>query len=135
MQFPSGTSWDIILENSGVTLDQMKAATGSVIDIDLFDNTKDGKTTIKDLVAAKKTVICYFSAGSREDWRDDAKNFNWPDDYGKNMTWKGENWVNVKSTNVRAIMKKRIEDAAKAGCHAIDPDNVDGFVSLFYRIT
>jgi hypothetical protein len=26
-------------------------------------------------------------------------------------------------------MKKRIEDAAKKGCDAIDPDNVDGFVS------
>jgi len=34
----------------------------------------------------------------------------------------------VKSANVRKIMKERIELAAKAGCHAVDPDNTDGFV-------
>jgi methyl coenzyme M reductase subunit D len=26
-------------------------------------------------------------------------------------------------------MKERIESAAKAGCHAVDPDNIDGYVS------
>ncbi|KAF2122022.1 glycoside hydrolase superfamily [Lophiotrema nucula] len=129
-------SWDIVLNKGSMTSKQLAAAKGDAIDIDLFDNTDDGQTTIKDLAAAGKKVICYFSAGSREDWRDDANQFVWPVDYGKNMTgsepgetWEGENWVNVTSPKVRSIMKARIELAAKSGCHAIDPDNVDGFSS------
>lgn len=44
--------------------------------------------------------------------------------------WAGENWVNVKSSKVRSIMENRIVRAAAAGCHAVDPDNVDGYVSI-----
>lgn len=69
-KFEKGTTWDIILDKSSVTLEQMKKAVGSVIDVDLFDNIDEGDN-IKQL-AQKKKVICYFSAGSREDWRDDA---------------------------------------------------------------
>ena len=121
--FPAGETWDIVLQSSGVSVSAMKAATGKAIDIDLFDNT----AAIKE-IAKTKQVICYFSAGSREDWRSDAGQFK-SGDYGQALDgWPGENWVNVKSTNVRAIMKKRIEAAAAAGCTAIDPDNVDGYV-------
>lgn len=136
-KFPKNTVFDIILEKSKVTLDQLKDFKyGTVIDIDLYDNISNGQTTIQDLKKAGKIVVCYFSAGSREDWRDDAKLWN-PSDYGKVLKksdkedWKGENWANVKSDNVRKIMKARIELAAKSGCQAVDPDNVDGFVSLF----
>lgn len=120
--FPKGTVWDIVLDSSSVTLSALKSASGTVIDIDMFDNV----SKIKEL-AKTKQVICYFSAGTREDWRDDADDFK-AANYGKAMEdWKGENWVDVKSTNVRAIMKKRIEFAAKNGCTAVDPDNVDGY--------
>ncbi|KAF2001360.1 glycoside hydrolase family 114 protein, partial [Amniculicola lignicola CBS 123094] len=97
-------------------------------DIDLDDNSEEGDTTIKDLAKTKK-IICYFSAGSVEDWRNDYPDFL-PEDIGQPMKdWPGEWWLNVNSPNVKAIMKKRIERAAKAGCHAVDPDNVDGYGS------
>jgi hypothetical protein len=41
-------------------------------DIDLFDAPQ---STIDSLHAAGKIVICYFSAGSFEDWRPDADLF------------------------------------------------------------
>ena len=127
--FPAGQSWDIILNKENVDLNNLAAtetAESSVIDIDLFDNDD---TTISALKEQGKQVICYFSAGSREDWRDDSSRFT-ASDYGQGLDgWKGENWVNVKSTNVRNIMKDRIALAAKKGCAAVDPDNVDGFVS------
>ena len=127
-KFASGTSWDIVLNDKSFDLAGLQAAKGDVLDIDLFDNTADGKTWIKELAKTKK-VICYFSAGSREDWRADKDDFT-SADYGKAMDgWEGENWLDVTSSNVRKIMKKRIEAAAAAGCHAVDPDNVDGFVS------
>jgi hypothetical protein len=134
--FIAGAWWDIILDDTA-TLDQMKEANGSVIDIDLFDNADKG--IIKDL-AKDKTVICYFSAGSKEEWRDDASEFQ-PGDTGAPLikdeddqtVWDNETWVNVKSESVRAIMKKRIEYAAESGCNAVDPDNVDGYVSTRSR--
>ena len=43
-----------------------------VWDIDLFDSET---SNIQALKTAGKIVICYFSAGTREDWRDDAKDF------------------------------------------------------------
>jgi hypothetical protein len=127
-KFASGTSWDIVLNKKNFDLAGLKAAKGDVLDIDLFDNTANGKNWIKELAKTKK-VICYFSAGSREDWRADAGDFK-AADYGKALDgWEGENWLDVTSSNVRKIMKKRIEAAAAAGCHAVDPDNTDGFVS------
>lgn len=128
--FPAGASWDIILNKGSTNLDDL-AGTASVgvtaIDIDLFDNEASTISALKD---QNKQVICYFSAGSREDWREDASKFK-ADDYGQGLEgWDGENWVNVKSENVRSIMKARIELAAQKGCTAVDPDNVDGFVRL-----
>ncbi|KAJ4357569.1 uncharacterized protein N0V89_002145 [Didymosphaeria variabile] len=125
--FPAGTSWDIILNKGDTNLDDLagtESAGVTAIDIDLFDNEA---STISALKNQDKQVICYFSAGSREDWREDADQFK-SDDYGQGLDgWEGENWVNVQSENVRSIMKTRIELAAQKGCTAVDPDNVDGF--------
>ncbi|KAF2873126.1 glycoside hydrolase superfamily [Massariosphaeria phaeospora] len=123
-QFPKGTSWDIVLNTKSLELSDFQKAPGTAIDIDLFDLSQP-TNRIAELAKTKK-VICYFSAGSREDWRPGAAQFR-PSDYGRNMIWKGENWVDVKSPRVREIMKARIELAAKSGCHAVDPDNVDGY--------
>ncbi|KAF2821213.1 hypothetical protein CC86DRAFT_470949 [Ophiobolus disseminans] len=127
-KFPAGTVWDIVLNSENTDLATLKKAPGTVIDIDLLDLTEAGDTTTIKELAKTKQVICYFSAGSRENWRKDAKDFG-SSDFGKPLgkEWPGENWVNVKSETARVIMKKRIEAAAKAGCSAIDPDNVDGF--------
>jgi hypothetical protein len=126
--FPAGQSWDILLAK-GDSIGNLKSAVDDsfqVLDIDLFDTDKQ---TIADLKSTKQ-VICYFSAGSKEGWRPDAKDFK-DGDTGKELDgWPDEVWVNVKSENVKNIMKKRIQKAKDAGCSAIDPDNVDGFVSI-----
>jgi hypothetical protein len=130
VKFPPGLVWDIVLDNQFASLDELKKANGSVIDIDLMDPIDSEDTTLISELARTKQVICYFSAGSRENWRNDADQFG-SNDYGQPLDpmWVGETWVNVKSDNVKAIMKSRIEKAAKAGCDAVDPDNVDGYVS------
>ena len=92
----------------------------AVWDIDLFDNQA---STIQTLKAAGKIVVCYFSAGTWEDWRDDAKDFP-AGDLGKVLPeWPNEKWIRTGSTKVRDIMAKRIKIAAEKGCDAIDPDN------------
>lgn len=95
-----------------------------VYDIDLFENSKTKITSLQD---QNKKVICYFSAGSYEDWRPDKENFT-ESDFGKPLDgWKGERWLDVNSANVRNIMISRIELAAKKNCDGIEPDNVDGY--------
>ncbi|OAG07288.1 family 114 glycoside hydrolase, partial [Paraphaeosphaeria sporulosa] len=70
--------------------------------------------------------VCYFSAGTYEPWRED-KGLFLPADKGKKMEEWDEYWLDLKSSNVKSIMEARIKRAAEAGCHAIDPDNIDGY--------
>lgn len=115
-----GSTWDYHLQN---TVKQINKKT-DIYDIDLFDNSAK---EIESLHDNKKKVICYFSAGSYEDWRSDSKLFK-KSDLGKPLDgWKGERWVNISSSNVRDIMRKRIKMAHDKKCDAIDPDNIDGY--------
>ncbi|KAL1986697.1 hypothetical protein VTN96DRAFT_5902 [Rasamsonia emersonii] len=95
-----------------------------VYDIDLFNNTV---STIQQLHALKRRVICYFSAGSYEDWRPDADQFK-SSDLGKTLQgWSDEKWLDIRSSNVRRIMTARLDLAREKGCDGVDPDNVDGY--------
>ncbi|KAH7149716.1 glycoside hydrolase superfamily [Dactylonectria estremocensis] len=122
-----GTSWQIILKYP-IALDDDStdglAPNVSIWDLDMYDNDE---TVFTALIEDGKHVICYFSAGSYEDWRDDADDFA-KADLGDDLDgWEGEKWLNISSPAVREIMKTRIKYAADKGCHAIDPDNVDGY--------
>lgn len=130
-----GATWQIILLkplklNKDGTAKNLKPNVG-IYDLDLYDNDAE---TFKALHKARKKVICYFSAGSWENWRDDKNQFK-KADLGKTMDgWPDEKWINLRSSNVRNIMKKRIKYAAQKGCDAIDPDNVDGYVSQTHMV-
>lgn len=97
-----------------------------VYNIDLEDNENNG--VITKLKNSGKTVVCYMSAGSYEEWRSDKRRFNKTRDLGNPLgSWPGEYYLNIKSSNVRNIMKSRINRAAAAGCDGIEPDNVDAY--------
>ncbi len=98
----------------------------SVYDIDLFDTSV---SQIADLQDAGFKVICYFSAGSYEDWRADAGSF--PNKVlGDTLDgWEDERWLNIASEAVRKIMYARLELAQQKGCDGVEPDNVDGYVN------
>jgi hypothetical protein len=76
---------------------------------------------------AGKTIICYFSAGSWEEWRDDAGLF--PDAALGNALegWEDERWLDITSAAVRDIMLDRLDFAAALGCDGVEPDNMDGY--------
>ena len=111
--------WQLLEEvNTGYDVD--------VYDIDLFDSDA---SLIADLQAEGKKVICYFSAGSSEDWRSDFDRFE-PDDIGKSLDgWEGECWLNICSTNVHEIMLDRLDLAVEKGCDGVEPDNMDGYTN------
>ncbi|TMW62435.1 hypothetical protein Poli38472_005053 [Pythium oligandrum] len=94
-----------------------------MFDLDLFDTSAD---TIAKLKSKGVKVVCYFSAGTYEDWREDKSKFT-KDMYGKNLPeWKGEYWVDTRNEKVREIVKTRMQLAKDKGCDGVDPDNVDG---------
>lgn len=95
-------------------------------DIDLFDSSTDLITRLKN---SGKKVICYFSAGSYENWRDDAGDFL-DTELGNNLDgWAGEKWLDIRSNNVHSIMEKRLALAADKGCDGVEPDNMDGYTN------
>ena len=116
-----GTTWQWQLTeaiDTGIDAD--------MYDIDLFEAPQ---TVIDTLHGAGRKVICYFSAGSREDWRPDADRFT-AAEIGKQLVgWPGENWIDIRSGNVRAVMKDRLDMAADKTCDGVEPDNVDGFAN------
>lgn len=120
-------SWQIILSNP-LELDTKNPESLTpdvdVWDIDMYTNSAEIIAAIQSL---GKKVICYFSAGSYEDYRPDSKQFKSEDKGSELDGWPGEYWLNLSSPNVRSIMAARIKYASEKGCDAIDPDNVDGF--------
>lgn len=116
----AGTTFQIVLQ--GALKDTSTDVTA--FDIDLIANDV---STIRNLHSKGRKVICYFSAGSYEDFRPDSKDFQ-ASDYGNPLDgWAGEWWLNTKSANVRKIMVARLDLAKSKGCDAVDPDNVDSY--------
>lgn len=111
-------TWHIQLDGTPKTPDVQ------VFDIDLFDTPA---SRIASLKSSGKFVICYFSAGSFEDWRPDKAQFP-AAAIGKPLDgWDGENWLDIRNAQVVAIMKARMDLAAQKGCSAVDFDNVDSY--------
>ena len=98
-----------------------------VYDIDLFDTNE---SLINELHNQGKIVICYFSAGSWEEWRSDADSFS-DEVKGNDLDgWEGEKWLDISNlTALAPIMKNRLDLAKAKGCDGVEPDNVDGYIN------
>ncbi len=96
-----------------------------IYDVDLYDTPKK---TIDQLHNEGKKVICYFSAGSYESWRDDASLFPRVA-LGKKMDGWDEQWLDIRNSKVKIIMQKRMDIAKEKRCDGVDPDNVDGYMN------
>ncbi|SFM86130.1 endo alpha-1,4 polygalactosaminidase [Nitrosomonas communis] len=95
-------------------------------DIDLFDSSPSLINTLK---ASGKKVICYFSAGSYEDFRADKDKFK-PEELGHPLIdWPDERWLDIRSHNVAEIMISRLNLALLKGCDGVEPDNVDAYAN------
>jgi hypothetical protein len=96
----------------------------AMYDIDLFEAPQ---AVIDELHGKGRTVICYFSAGSYEDWRPDKASFP-AEVIGKAMDgWPGESWLDVSNPKLQPVIKARLDLAAQKKCDGVEPDNVDGY--------
>ncbi len=95
-------------------------------DIDLFDSST---SLIASLKSDGKKVICYFSGGSYEDWRDDQSDF--PSELlGSELDgWEGERWLDISNEALAPIMRARLDLAVQKGCDGVEPDNMDGYAN------
>lgn len=96
-----------------------------VYNLDLFDTSP---SAIQQLHQRHIFVMCYFSAGSYEDWRPDASQFP-PVVLGNNMEgWQGEKWLDIRRIDLLApIMNARLDQVVQKRCDGVDPDNVNGY--------
>lgn len=97
----------------------------TMYDIDLFDTSQE---LIEQLHDDGRIVICYFSAGSYEDWRPDADKFPetiFGNDYDG---WEGEIWLDIRKLDlIQPIMLARLELAVEKDCDGVEPDNIASY--------
>lgn len=104
---------------------QLDMSVGAEVwDIDLFETDPE---VIGQLHRDGRYVICYFSAGTVEDWRPDVGGIN------KSIVglplddWPGEKWLDIRDEAALKLVESRLGMANQAGCDAVEPDNVDGY--------
>jgi hypothetical protein len=97
-----------------------------IYDIDLFDSNI---TLIQSLQNDGKKVICYFSAGSYENWRSDKDSFP-ASALGNTMDgWADEQWLDISNEELASVMRARLDLAVLKGCDGVEPDNMDGYTN------
>lgn len=116
-----GSSWQWQLSGALNT-----SYSADVYDVDLFDTSA---ARIAEIQATGRKVLCYFSAGSWENWRTDKDNFP-STTLGNNLDgWPGEKWLDIRASEIRQIMTLRLDLARQKKCDGIEPDNIDGFTN------
>jgi hypothetical protein len=120
---PKSLSWYWQLDGAIKTTGPQAGA--DAYDVDGFGTSA---ATVDQLHAAGHHTICYISAGTSENWRPDFGRFQASDQGSGVSGWAGENWLDTRSSNVRAIMASRVQDQCAAkGFDAVEFDNVDGY--------
>jgi len=117
-----GTRWQWQLSGSIDT-----SLNVDMYDVDLFETPQ---SVIDRLHADGKIVICYFSAGSYEPYRDDAELFA-PSVLGKKLDgYPDEKWLDIRQVvSLKPIMIGRMNLASSKNCDGVEPDNVDGYTN------
>ena len=117
----AGATWNIMLSD----VPKVSKADNQDYHIWDYDMAEAPKSTIDAFHAKGHPVICYFSAGTWEDYRADKNQFP-KASLGKVVDgWPHEKWVDIRNQGVRDLMTQRIATAQSKGCDGIDPDNVN----------
>jgi len=95
-----------------------------VVDLDI-DEQKD---MIASLSSQGHIILCYFSSGTLEPWRQDcqANKTAWQEAAVGQMTNWDEEWLDIRKFDLlKSLMMPRFQRAASQGCHGVEPDNID----------
>ena len=115
-----GTSWQIQLQGRVST-----AVPARVYDIDGADSPA---SLVRTLHRKRRKVICYFSAGTYENYREDRDRI--PESArGKTLAeWPDERWLDIRDVDaLRPVIESRLDDCRRKGFDGVDFDNVDAY--------
>ena len=110
---------------------QLSGEINTKYDVDLYDIDLETPQEIIDKLHSRGIkIICYFSAGSWEAFRDDANDFP-KEVLGKTLEgWEDEKWLDVSNYEKFAhIIEKRLDLAVQKKCDGVEPDNIDGYAN------
>ncbi|CAM9487610.1 unnamed protein product, partial [Ectocarpus fasciculatus] len=105
---------------------------GSLHNVELYDiDYSYSSAVIADLQSKGKTAMCYISAGTSEDFREDINLF--PEEvkggivsFGEGDTFEDEQWLDLRRLDLVApIMLERLDIMQAKGCDAVEWDNAD----------
>jgi hypothetical protein len=97
------------------------------VDVYGMDGQETAEAVVQGFRARGRRTIGYLSAGTLEAWRPDADRF--PQEVvGRPLEeWAGERWLDVRRLDVLLpLMAARMDECARKGFDAVEPDNVDG---------
>lgn len=137
---PVQTAWSYNIGGSAA-LNSGSTPTGKVISMDLYDVSKAAMTRLN---GSGKYVVCYYSAGTSENYRTDAESrrllapsLNLGEvQTGSGGVWEGEKWLDIRGfaagtaqavQTLKQVMTARLTLARDKGCAAVEPDNVDAW--------
>jgi hypothetical protein len=97
----------------------------AMYDVDLFDAPVE---VIEELHADGRVVVCYFSAGTLEDWRPDIEAIP-PSLVGDPLEdWPDEQWLDIRDIDgLSPVLTGRLDLAVDKGCDGVEPDNVNAY--------
>lgn len=100
-------------------------------DVDGAENSKGAMTsTVNSLHTNGKKAICYFSAGTWEDFREDAASFPAAVQGNAVGGFPNEKWLDVRAVStLKPLMIARMQICRAKGFDAVEPDNMDGYLN------
>ncbi len=114
-----GMSWQI----------QLNGSVDTTLNVDLFDLDLSEGDAIRTLSGLGRVVVCDFSAGSYEDWRNDAAQFPAADLGNPLADYPTERWLDVRDPILLGLMAARMDQAAALGCRGVHPENLDAVLN------
>jgi len=100
-------------------------------DVAVYDIDIDTPQSVIDALKGRGVrLICYFSVGTVEQWRSDARRFP-KQSLGKTYAgYPDERWLDIANYQVFAdLMIERLDRCAKKGFDGVEGDNIDAFLS------
>ncbi|OUM62831.1 glycoside hydrolase family 114 protein, partial [Piromyces sp. E2] len=116
-----GSTWNYVLGHK-INLATEKA---EVLEIDVNKSA----SLIQEYHNVGKKVICYFSGGTIEDFRDDKKDYEAVPGLVRNTyeAWDDEKWLDFRIEGIKPLIIKRMKLAVSKNCDGIEVDNVDAY--------
>jgi len=114
-----GQSYNIMLSEEHPNFSNEKA---DIVEVDLTH-----VESVKQFHKLGKKVICYFSGGTAEDFRDDYREYFKHEGLVRDVydEWSQERFVDYRKDSLKPILTARIKRAKEIGCDGIDVDNID----------